>query len=208
MQQQATTPDKAGNVDGHTSGHVFPWWLGYLIDNPLRRRMHPPGRILGPYVRPGMVVLDHGCGFGHFTLGMARLVGDDGRVLAVDVQQKMLDKTMSRARRAGLEHIIVPVLCGPDGPDASIVQGPLDFILAANVLHEVPDAAALLALFHALVRPGGHCYVMEPRGPVGPKAFKAEETAAVEAGFTVTDRHSRWRERCMVLQRPLDGSRP
>ena len=40
--------------------HVCPWWGGYFIDNPLRRLLHNPKKILGPYVKPGMTVMDFG----------------------------------------------------------------------------------------------------------------------------------------------------
>ena len=40
------------------SAHVCPWWGGYFIDNFLRRLIHNPKRLLGPYVRPGMTVVD------------------------------------------------------------------------------------------------------------------------------------------------------
>ena len=87
-------------VSERISGHVCPWWLAYTFDNPVRRLVHPPGKILGDYVREGMTVVDVGAGFGHFSIGMARLVGDAGKVVAADLQEKMLEKTLSRARRA------------------------------------------------------------------------------------------------------------
>ena len=40
--------------------HVCPWWGGYFIDNPLRRLLHNPDKIVGPYVMPGMTVMDVG----------------------------------------------------------------------------------------------------------------------------------------------------
>ena len=55
--------------------HVCPWWGGYFIDNRLRRLFHKPEKILGPYVRSGMTVMDVGCGMGLFAIAMARLVG-------------------------------------------------------------------------------------------------------------------------------------
>jgi 2-polyprenyl-3-methyl-5-hydroxy-6-metoxy-1,4-benzoquinol methylase len=82
--------------------HICPWWGGYFIDNPLRRLIHDLQTILGPYVKPGMTVLDVGCGMGFFSIGMARMVGDEGRVIAVDLQQKMLDVLWRRAQRAGV----------------------------------------------------------------------------------------------------------
>ena len=56
--------------------HVCPWWGGYFIDNPLRRLLHNPEKIIGPYVRPGMTVMDVGCGMGFCSIAMAKIVGD------------------------------------------------------------------------------------------------------------------------------------
>ena len=77
--------------------HVCPWWGGYFIDNPLRRWVHNPHAILSPYVTTGMTVLDFGCGMGLFAIALAKLVGETGKVIAVDLQQQMLDVLVKRA---------------------------------------------------------------------------------------------------------------
>ena len=46
--------------------HVCPWWAGYFIDNRVRRLLHNPEKIVGPYVKSGMTVMDVGCGDGAF----------------------------------------------------------------------------------------------------------------------------------------------
>ena len=50
--------------------HVCPSWCGFFIDNPLRRLIHNPTKIFGPYVQPGMTVMDVGCGMGLFSIAM------------------------------------------------------------------------------------------------------------------------------------------
>ena len=65
---------------GHTG--VCTWWIAYTFDNPLRRLIHKPQKVLGNYVKEGMAVMDLGCGMGHFSIGMAGLVGSTGRVIA------------------------------------------------------------------------------------------------------------------------------
>ena len=82
--------------------HVCPWWGGYFIDNRLRHWLHDPERIVAPYVRPGMTVIDIGCGMGFFSIALARMVGPAGQVLAVDLQPQMLRTLERRARRAGV----------------------------------------------------------------------------------------------------------
>ncbi|MFY9643515.1 MAG: hypothetical protein WCD20_15720 [Rhodomicrobium sp.] len=64
---------------------VCPWWMGYLLASPIRKWWQDPARILSPYVRAGMTVLEPGPGMGFFTLEIARLVGPSGRLVAVDV---------------------------------------------------------------------------------------------------------------------------
>ncbi|MEW5721768.1 MAG: methyltransferase domain-containing protein [Thermodesulfobacteriota bacterium] len=180
--------------------HLCPWWLAYTFDNPLRRLVHPPDQVLRKYVQAGMTVMDLGCGFGHFCLGLARLVGGDGQVLAVDLQQKMLDKTMSRARRAGLAARIEPRLCGPDGLG---IEDKIDFALAANVLHEVGDLPGFLAEVFSLLRPGGLFYAMEPSWHVKAGPFEAEIELALEAGFVEVERPRLISERCVVFRTPV-----
>jgi len=58
--------------------HVCPWWLAYSFDNPIRNLIHPTRSVLGQHIHEGMTVVDVGCGMGHFSIGMDRLVGHDG----------------------------------------------------------------------------------------------------------------------------------
>jgi len=82
---------------------VCPWWLGYCLVCPLRRRAQDPAAILAPYIHEGMTVLEPGSGMGFFTLELARQVGTSGRVIAVDIQPKMLDRLKRRAAKIGLQ---------------------------------------------------------------------------------------------------------
>lgn len=84
------------------SHSVCPWWLGYLLASPVRRLMHDPARILAPFVREGMRVLEPGPGMGFFTIDLARMVGPLGGIVVVDIQPKMLNRLKRRAARAGL----------------------------------------------------------------------------------------------------------
>jgi hypothetical protein len=54
---------------------VYPWWLGYLLVSRMRRLSQDPGKVLAPYVREGMTVLEPGPCMGFFTLELARLAG-------------------------------------------------------------------------------------------------------------------------------------
>ena len=113
--------------------HVCPWWVAYTFDNPLRKIFHNPRKMLSAYIKAGMCVMDVGCGLGYFSIGMAKIVGETGKVIAVDLQQKMLDIMQKRARRAGLQDRIYPHLCQPDDiGDGARSQGPAGLFQSAK----------------------------------------------------------------------------
>lgn len=76
--------------------NICPLQLSLSLDNKIRRWLQNPQKILGPYVREGMEVLEIGCGPGFFTLDMGLMVGKSGRVLAVDLQEGMLSKVKEK----------------------------------------------------------------------------------------------------------------
>lgn len=165
--------------------HVCPWWGGYVIDNRLRRLLHQPDRILAAYVRQGMTVMDFGCGMGFCAISMARLVGDGGRVIAADLQQKMLDVLRKRAVKAGVADRIHTHCCQRDSIG---VAQPVDFALAFYSAHEVPDPRRLLSEIHGILRPRGKLLLVEPIGHVTRRAFDETLRLAEEIGFHVPDR--------------------
>jgi len=163
---------------------VCPWWHAYTFDNFLRRIFYKPERIFGSYVQPGMTVLDVGCGMGFNSIGLARMVGDEGCVIAVDLQQKMLDVLQRRAKRAGVAHRIRARRCEPDsiGVDTEI-----GFAVAFWVVHEAPDIGHLLGEVRSALSPGGKFLVVEPRGFVSAEAFQDTLAAAEVVGLKLCD---------------------
>jgi len=163
-----------------SGGHTCPWWLLFTFDNPLRRFVHDPQKILRPYVQQGDKVLDVGCGMGFFTLGLAELVGKNGRVIAADLQEQMLAGLRKRARKAGLLERIQ--LC-QSAPDDIGVDESIDFALAFWMVHEVRQPAAFLGQIHELLLPGGKFLIVEPRIHVSGKAFAQTVSLAEDVGF-------------------------
>ena len=169
---------------GHTY-RVCPWYLGYLLASPVRRLVENPERLLGPLVRPGMTVLEPGPGMGFFTLELARLVGPEGRVIACDLQQKMLDGLKRRAARAGLSERIEPRLAAEDSMKIDDLAGRVDFALAYAMVHELPDQARFFAEVRRALKPDGAVLVAEPNGHVSEDDFRATLAVAERAGFLV-----------------------
>jgi SAM-dependent methyltransferase len=165
------------------SSHVCPWWAGYFLLFPLRRLRHNPVKWLGPFVREGMTVLEPGPGMGYFTLDLARMVGPRGRVVAVDLQLKMLNGLARRAKRAGLAGRIELRLAQVDRLGVDDLDGQVDLVPAVFVVHEMADQGAFFADAHRLLRPGGRLMIVEPRGHVKQHEFEHSVAMAEAAGF-------------------------
>jgi ubiquinone/menaquinone biosynthesis C-methylase UbiE len=182
------------------SHRVCPWWLGYFLVNPLRRLWQNPVDLLAPFVREGMIVLEPGCGMGFFTLDVARMVGRSGKVIAVDLQPKMLAGLRRRAARANLLDRIDLRLASPEALGISDLAGQVDLALALHMVHEVPDAASLFAEIRQTLKPGGRLLVTEPRGHVSAEVFAAELAAAEKSGLRTLDRPARGRDAVALLE--------
>ena len=179
-------------------GRVCPWWLVYTFDNPLRRFLHDPPALLAGLVREGMTVADIGCGRGYFSIAMARMVGDAGSVIAVDVQQKMLDMAMKRAQRTGVSQRIRPVLAAPDNIG---IRGPVDFLLAFWMAHEVENAEQFFAQAFSALKSRGTMLVAEPKMHVNRRRFREIVQAARDAGFRDSEAPTVRLSRAVLLER-------
>ena len=74
----------------NTKNRVFPVERAESLDNIIRRWLQNPQKILRPYLKEGMTVLDIGCGPGFISIDMAQMVGESGQVISVDLQEGML----------------------------------------------------------------------------------------------------------------------
>lgn len=169
--------------------HVCPVWVGYLLLSPLRKLFENPERRLRHFVSPGMTVLEPGCGMGYFTLPIAEMVGSWGSVVAVDIQQKMLDKVRARAARAGLGDRIETRLTKGESLGVEDMAGQVDFTAAIHVVHEVPKPELFFTEVHAALKPGGRLLIVEPKGHVSDEDFAKTTALAHRAGFLL-DQHA------------------
>lgn len=159
---------------------ICPAERAWGLEIGFRRWLQNPQKILSPYVFPGQSVLDVGCGPGFFAIEMARLVGPAGRVIAVDLQEGMLEKVRRKIADTELAARMVLQRC-----DANrlVVSGPMDFALAFWVVHELPDSAGFFRELAALLKSGAKALVAEPPFHVSKTAFAATVRGAEAAGF-------------------------
>jgi len=117
---------------------------------------------------------------GYFTLGLAELVGDNGKVIAIDLQQEMLDIMVKRAKKKGLEHRIMPHRAEQDSINNTTA---VDFILAFWMIHEVPDPARFFSEVSKILKPSAKLLYTEPAFHVSEQRFKEILAAADKAGL-------------------------
>jgi ubiquinone/menaquinone biosynthesis C-methylase UbiE len=151
-----------------------------MLDNGIRRLFQNPKNIVGPYVKEGMTVIDIGSGPGMFTLAMAAMIGNTGKIIAVDLQQEMLDLVREKSEKQNMSSRIQ---LHKNQPGSIGISEKADFILSFYMVHEVPDRDAFLREVHGLLKPGGKYLIVEPKFHVSREAFEDTVEDAKKAGF-------------------------
>jgi ubiquinone/menaquinone biosynthesis C-methylase UbiE len=182
-----------------TGDHVCPWWLAYTFDNPLRRLAHNPEKMLKKFIREGDTAVDIGCGMGHFSIGMAKLVGEKGCVVSVDLQEEMLERVRRRALKQGLMSRITLHKCSSDklGVNASA-----DFALGFWMVHEVRNKESFFDEVAAFLKPGARFLLAEPRVHVTESYFRKLTDTAVQSGLNPDSEEKVSLSRAMIFIKP------
>ena len=160
--------------------HVCSVEIAGTLDNKFRRWFQNPQKILRPYVNKGMTVLDLGCGPGFFSVDLAHMGGESGRVIASDLQDGMLQRLQSKSQGTGLEERIILHKCEEDKIG---IEGQVDFILAFYMFHEIPRQDMFLNEIETILKTNGVILIAEPPFHVSNKAFKQTVKRGQEAGL-------------------------
>jgi ubiquinone/menaquinone biosynthesis C-methylase UbiE len=164
---------------------VCPVELAGSLDNIFRRLLQNPQKILGPYLKEGMTVLDIGCGPGFFSIDMAYMVGKSGRVIASDLQEGMLQKLRDKIKGTQLEQRITLHKCEENKVG---VSEKVDFVLLFYMVHEVPNKEAFFNEIGTILNSNGQVFIVEPPIHVSKTAFEETIRKARDAGFTTVER--------------------
>jgi ubiquinone/menaquinone biosynthesis C-methylase UbiE len=137
----------------------MPHWFAPVIDNPLRRLANPPDRTVAELgVEPGMRVLEVGPGHGSYTLAAARRIGESGRLVAVDVQEEIVERLRRRAEREGMTNLEARLA---DVHALPFADGRFDLVYMITVVGEIPEPVAALREFRRVLRAGGRLVCAE-----------------------------------------------
>jgi len=185
--------------------HVCPWWLCFTFDNLFRRFVQNPHQILSPYIREGNTVLDVGAGMGYFSIPMAKMVGVTGRVIAADIQEKMLSALKRRAERSGLQQRITLQPCSKDTLG---IKTKIDFILTFWMVHEVPNKKRFLVELLSLLKDDGAFLMVEPKIHVTKSAFEETVRLAEQTGFIPGGSPRVFLSRCVLFAKAENRQTP
>jgi precorrin-6B methylase 2 len=136
----------------------------------------------------GATVGEIGSGTGYFTWRLARAVGPSGKVLAVDVQQAMLDRTADTVRKHQLSNVELKL---GEEADPRLPRALLDMVFIAHAYHEFSNPEAMILAVKQSLKPGGRLVIVEfaedhPFGPLDKAERMTEEQLRAEiepAGF-------------------------
>jgi len=176
-------------------------WLSWLVerDNPLAKANRAAVIIDRLNVQPGMAVLDVGCGPGRLTIPLADRVGEQGTVVALDMQAGMLARAADKARAAKLANIrLVHARAG----EGKLERNRFDRALLVTVLGEITNRdAALKEIFESL-KPGGILSVTETIFDPHCQTYRSVRQRAEAVGFREIARYGNWLGFTLNLQRP------
>jgi len=166
------------------------------LDSELRKFVQNPQKILRPFIKEGMTVLDVGCGPGFFSVEIAKMLNGTGKVIAADVQKGMLDIIRGKIRGTTLEQRIE--LHQSDYERIGVVEN-VDFVLAFYMIHEVRNQKRFIEELASILKPNGLMLIIEPKFHVSKKAFGTMVDMIKEIGFAVVDNPKVFISRAIAL---------
>jgi len=164
--------------------HTCPKWFNFSLDNFIRRAVHKQEVILSGYVNKNDYVMDIGPGPGYFSIPMAKMVGNGGKVVAIDIQKDMLDAVQKNAEKNEVTSRILTKLIEDEN---FTTEQPTDFALAFWMVHEVPNKPLFLQSIYKSLKSNKHLLIAEPYLHVTKKMFDETVHFAETAGFKIVD---------------------
>ncbi len=160
-QEDAAAPPPLTEYQGRVIARTMHWTGAEWLMRRVRDEEEGPAQMREQlHIKPGMTVCDMGCGNGYHTLPLAQLVGENGKVYAVDVQPQMIEMLKQNIASKGLKNI-VPI--NSSYHDPKLPPDTCDMILLVDVYHEFSHPVQMLAGMRAALKPDGQLVLVEFR---------------------------------------------
>ena len=173
--------------------------MANLIDNPWRRKIQPPGIMpIRHGIEPGMKVLEVGPGNGAYTMEIASWVGEDGGVIAIDIEPSAIERVEARAQAEGLENIEARVA---DVVNLPFADETFDAVTMMSVLGELPSPQLALMELYRVLKPGGVIafseLLVDPDYPLARTVI----ALATDAGFRLKNQEGNFFSYTLVFEK-------
>jgi len=176
---------------------VCPVELAGGLDNCFRKLLQNPRKILKPYIKKGMTVLDLGCGPGFFSVEIAKMLDDSGKIIAADLQKGMLDIVKRKIAGSKLESRFQLHQCQEDSIN---LTEKVDFILAFYMIHEVPNQQKLFSELKTILNPNGQMLIIEPKFHVSKNSFASMIEIIKSTGLETADMPKAFLSRAILFK--------
>jgi ubiquinone/menaquinone biosynthesis C-methylase UbiE len=151
---------------------------------------HPKLNLESIGLRAGMVFMDIGCGYGFFTIPAAQIVGEQGKVYAVDVSASAINTLKHEAAEKGLKNVTAKVGAAEE---TVFCEACADIVFYSIVLHDFRDPAKVLQNAGQMLKPTGTLVNLDWKKkplPIGPPMrirFSEEQASSLitQAGFKI-----------------------
>jgi len=188
----------------HHAHKPFSDKLAFVLNNPIRRTLYPPERLIAKLdLGPNDVVVDFGCGPGFYLIPLAKTAG---KAIGIDVSNRMLERAANHAKKAKVK----VELLQNDGTNIRLPNNSVNLIVLVHVFHEINDKSTTLKEFRRILKPGGRLVIVEKTRAdrIFPMAFgppTVDEKKVVQevqqAGFGFTQAIPRGKDSIIMCER-------
>ena len=168
----------------------MPEFMADFITNPARLKVQPPRETAVRHnIQPGMTILDIGPGNGTYTIAAARQAGPEGKVFAIDIEPRMIERVRKNAAAAGVDNIEARLA---DVYDMPFDDRTFDIITLIAVLGEIPQPRLALAECHRVLKTEGTLAISELLVDPDSKRPSTLRREVEAAGFQYKEKVGNW----------------
>lgn len=184
-------------MNNFSNTHLHPMEKASALESRLRLFLQNPRKILKKYIRSGMTVLDLGCGTGYFTLEIAKLLNNNGKVIASDVQYGMLEVLQQKLRNSELQRQIE---IHKSEENTLCLTEKVDFILAFYSFHEMKNIDSIIRDLTRIVKPETMIFISEQKFHVSKNMFNKIIEKMENSGFEICERPVIFFSRAVIMK--------